>query len=75
MCSIEDIEMLCVRERGGGGCENNSDMLCHAKAIKRDAGFFLDQSREDSTIFSDYVRQGECKQWPDLWMTNSRRVC
>lgn len=73
MCSIEDREMLCVREEEGGS-ENNSDMLCHAKAIKRDAGFFLDQSGEDGTIFSGYVRQGECKQWlePDLWMTNSR---
>jgi len=58
--------MLCVRETGGNEGkrkENNTDMLCHAKAIKRDAAFFLNHSGVQSTIFSE---AGECKQ--RLWL-------
>lgn len=48
-------------EMGGKRKENNTDMLCHAKAIKRDAAFFLNHSGVESTIFSE---AGECKQRP-----------
>ncbi len=71
MCFTEDRGMLCVGEtgrRGGKGKKTTLTMLCHAKAIKRDAAFFLNHSGQESTIFSTRgwgvaggVNSGRCR--------------
>lgn len=69
MCFTEDRGMLCVGETGGQGGKGKKTiltMLCHAKAIKRDAAIFLNHSRQESTIFSGgSVNSG--RGWNQTW--------